>query len=67
MRAGEPVPGVVEGAQPLGWGRETYDSLVDMEGTAFSGGGGGWRDGWRCWLVRVCGKDVRQRYFCPVF
>jgi hypothetical protein len=33
-RAGEPVPGVVEDAQPLRWGFETYDSLVDMEETA---------------------------------
>jgi hypothetical protein len=27
------VPGVVEGAQPLRWGLETYDPLVDMEET----------------------------------
>jgi hypothetical protein len=31
---GEPVPGAVEGAQPLSWGLETYDPFVDMEETA---------------------------------
>ncbi len=28
---GEPVPSVAEGAQPLVWGLETYDSFVDMD------------------------------------
>jgi hypothetical protein len=33
MRLGEFVPGIVEDAQPLIWGLETYDSFVDMEET----------------------------------
>jgi NADH dehydrogenase len=31
---GEPVPGVPEAVQPLMWGMETYDSVVDMDETA---------------------------------
>jgi hypothetical protein len=34
MRPGEPVPGVVEDAQPLGWGLETYGPFGDLEETA---------------------------------
>jgi NADH dehydrogenase len=28
---GEPVPGVVEAVQPLMWGFETYDSILDTD------------------------------------
>ena len=31
VAVGEPVPSVPEAAQPLFWGLETYDSVVDME------------------------------------
>jgi NADH dehydrogenase len=31
VAVGEPVPGVPEAVQPLMWGLETYDSVVDME------------------------------------
>lgn len=58
MRLREPVPGVVKGAQTLGWGLESYDSVVDMEETAGATGGGGRQDVWRCRLAEAPGENV---------